>query len=134
MAKFEKGKSGNPGGRPSSAVKTAEVRQALIGAAPRILKRLIELALDGDVSAAKIVLDRIMPPLKPTEPPTTLEIKKSWSLSRQADAIQQSVYAGELTISQAQGLIGNLLSQAKIVEASELEERLAAIEQALAAK
>ncbi len=131
MAQFKKGLSGNPGGRPSNAVKTAEVRQALLGAAPSILKRLIDLALNGDVAAAKAVLDRVVAPLRPTEPPITLKIPKTWSLAKQADAIQKAVYAGEISVSQSQVLMNNILAQAKIIEASELEERLAAIEESL---
>lgn len=134
MAKFQPGKSGNPGGRPSNAVRTAEVRQALLGHAPSVLKRLLELALGGDVQACKAVLDRTVAPLKATEPPIKLEIKKTWSLKKQAEAIQQAVYGGEISVTQGQALMTNIMSQVRIMEASELEERLAKLEKSLEIK
>ncbi len=130
MAKFEKGKSGNPGGRPASPEK-AQIRAALAGIAPGILKRLIEQAKNGDIQASKIILDRCVPPVKAVEEPVKIEIKKTWRLSKQAAAIQQAAYAGEISVSQASALITNLANQAKIIEASELEERLLAIEKSI---
>lgn len=131
MARFQKGQSGNPGGRPSNVVKTADVRAAVMGHAPAILKKLIELAKAGDVQAAKTILDRVVAPLKATEPPISLDIKKTWPLKKQAQAIQQAAYAGEINVHQAAALMANLATQVRIIEASELEERLANIEKSL---
>jgi hypothetical protein len=134
MSLFQKGKSGNPGGRPSNAIKTAEVRAALLGNAPKILNNLIKLALNGDIQASKIILDRVISPLRPTEPPIKLEIKKTWNLARQAKEIQRATYAGEISVPQSQVLINNLISQVRIIEATELEERLEKLEKSMGQK
>jgi hypothetical protein len=134
MARFEKGKSGNPSGRPSNAIKTAEVRAALLSNAPKILSNLIQQALKGDIQASKIILDRVISPLRPSEPPIKLEIKKTWNLGRQAKEIQRATYAGEISVTQSQVLISNLISQVRITEATELEKRLEKLEKTMGEK
>lgn len=61
MAKFTKGRSGNPGGRRKTP---PDVRDALIAACPRAVARLIEL-LDSDderiaLRASEVVIERCL--------------------------------------------------------------------------
>lgn len=64
MAKFEKGQSGNYTGRPPGSTTTTRLRQAIEESAPQIIAAMLQKALDGDTTAAKLLLDKIMPSLK----------------------------------------------------------------------
>ena len=68
MPKYAKGQSGNPKGRPPSHRKVGQLR-ALIGQyAEPMVKRLIKLAVEeSDTSAAKLLIERCIPAVKPVE-------------------------------------------------------------------
>jgi hypothetical protein len=71
--KFKKGMSGNPRGRPKgSKNKSTILREAmesktdrmLSREVPKVLKVVIDAAIKGDMSAAKMILDRAVPVIK----------------------------------------------------------------------
>jgi hypothetical protein len=61
---FQKGHSGNPQGRPPGARNTATMmaEQLLDGEAEAITRKAIELAKQGDLTALRLCLDRLVPP------------------------------------------------------------------------
>ena len=59
--KFQPGVSGNPAGRVKGSGKIAELRAMLEPDIPAILKTVVDNAKDGDLSAAKLILDRVYP-------------------------------------------------------------------------
>ncbi len=56
---FQKGQSGNPAGKPKGARHKTTLMQ---DDAERIVNAVITAACNGDMTAAKIILDRICPP------------------------------------------------------------------------
>jgi len=66
MAKFTKGKSGNPAGRPKGIVdKRTALNYLLMPHAENLIKKVVELALRGDVRALHLhlCLNKLMPKL-----------------------------------------------------------------------
>lgn len=65
---FKAGQSGNPKGRPKgSKDKRTELRELLEPHAPELIQKAVDMALGGDVSALKMCLDRLIPPIKSLE-------------------------------------------------------------------
>ena len=64
MAKFEKGKSGNPGGRPPSKLnkllsRYLRVRDGDKTREQKLVEQIYELALAGDMRAVALIWDRM---------------------------------------------------------------------------
>jgi hypothetical protein len=95
--------------------------------APEILAALVEQARGGDVAAAKVLLDRCLPPLRPTDQPVSLAMG---DLPDAARSIIAALSSGRLTPSQAQQLSSVIASLAQSVATLQFEDRLAALESA----
>lgn len=127
MPKFEKGKSGNPTGKPKGtrhrATQAAEV--LLDGEAERLTRKAIELALDGDTTALKLTLDRIIPPRKDRTVRLELpEIARVSDLPTVTGYLAQAVSNGHITPLEAGELSKLILAHISAIAATDLEERI----------
>lgn len=62
MPKFTKGQSGNPAGRPvGSKNKCTQFRELLEDDLPALVSVLRDKALEGDMSAMRLLLERLVP-------------------------------------------------------------------------
>lgn len=61
---WKKGQSGNPKGRRADSI-IARTRARIARNLPAIVDKLAELALAGDVGAAKLLLERVVPVMRP---------------------------------------------------------------------
>ncbi|MCC4115335.1 DUF5681 domain-containing protein [Aromatoleum toluclasticum] len=129
MAKFKPGQSGNPAGRPrGTKVKSTELRELLQAKAPELVAKVAEMALDGDATALRMCLDRILPPLRPSDGPSPEFDLGDGNLGEQAQRVTSGLAEGQLTAEQANALMSLLAGQARILETAELERRIAALE------
>ena len=72
---FKKGTSGNPAGRkPGTLTKQDKLRLQIAEGVPSIIKAMMEKAEAGDTAAAKLLLDRTLPALRPTDAPVPLAL------------------------------------------------------------
>lgn len=131
---FKKGRSGNPAGRPPGVGRNAELRKAIAEDLPSIIQAMVQAARGGDVGAARLLLDRALPALKPEAAPLTLPGLGAGSLSARAEAVLASVARGELSHDAGAALVASIGGLAKIQELSELEARLTALESKMEGK
>jgi demethoxyubiquinone hydroxylase (CLK1/Coq7/Cat5 family) len=128
---FVKGRSGNPAGRPpGSRNKSTMAAEALLdGEAETITRKAIERAMNGDPTALRLCLERVIPARK--DRPVRFELPQIKSIADAvgaAAALLAAVAAGDLTPSEAAD-IGKLVdSYLQSIEATEFEQRLARIE------
>lgn len=130
---FAKGVSGNPTGKLRGTKNRAtRVLEALLeGEAETVTRAVIEKAKCGDLAAAKIVLDRILPPRRDRQVTFALpKIEKAVDALHASAAIVEAVAGGLLTPSEASEITALITSHVKLLEAVEFEQRLAAVEQA----
>lgn len=126
-SRFLKGVSGNPKGRPRGKTTGATLRAQLAKELPLILASLVEAAKNGDVGAAKLVLDRVLPALRPTELPERVALTGD-TLSEQGRSVLAAIGAGDIAVSHGTQLVQALASMARVVEIDELQSRIAALE------
>src|SRR5438105_9331918 len=101
MAKFKKGESGNPNGRPKGIVDIRMAWRAQFEpAAPTIIQKAIDMAKAGDKDMMRLCLDRMVPPVKARGEPVNLPALEG-SLSEQGSTVLQALAEGELTPDEA---------------------------------
>jgi len=125
---FIKGTSGNVKGRKVGIPdRRTELRELLKPHAPALLKICVELALSGDIGAMKLCLDRITPAIKPTAETISIPMPAG-SLADQGKAILEAASTGIISLDEARGLTEILTGQIKLLEFSDMESRIAALE------
>ena len=129
---FQKGKSGNPAGRPRGTGKADKLRRAIEGDIEAIIEAMVTAAREGDVSAAKLLLDRAIPALKPMDTPVSLPT--GGSLPETGAAILAAVGDGKVTPDQGAKLLQGLGALARVEEIGELRARLDSLERVLASR
>ena len=124
---FAKGNSGRPRGSLNKATLAA---QALLdGEAEALARKVVELALDGNMVALRLCLERICPPRK--ERPLAVElpaIESAAELPKLTSAILAAVGRGDLEAGQAAALAALVANHGKALELAELERRISALE------
>jgi hypothetical protein len=89
----------------------------LDGECERLTRRAIELALNGDLQALKMCLERILPPA--LERPCSFKLLP---ISTAAEA------AAEILASEGAALSATISAYVKVFEAAEIEARISALE------
>lgn len=125
--RFRPGTSGNPRGRQPGNGTRQRIEAAVGGRLDRIIERLIEMALEGDVQAARTLLERVAPPLRARDEPVTLTLGAE--PADDARTVLGALGAGSVTPSEAATIMRSIGEAAKVRELADLEARIEAIEQ-----
>jgi len=132
---FKKGESGNPQGRPvGTRNKTTLAALALIeDEGEQLTRKAVELALDGDLQALKLCMDRLAPPAKerPLEAFDLPQLNDQRSVLEALDATANKLSLGELLPAEATAICRVLEQYRKHFETTEMTERLESIERTL---
>ena len=124
------GTSGNQRGPKSARNKTNMALEALLDAdAPAIICKVIEKALEGDMAALRLCLERLLPVRR--EGPVAFELPK---IETAADALRASTALlaacaeGSLSPREATEIMALIETHTRTLELTELETRLTALE------
>lgn len=126
-SRWKPGQSGNPAGRRCGTGKVQALRTQIELLVPEIIQKMAQKALGGDVGAARLLLERAIPPLKPSEPLQGFEMPQG-GVAAQAKAILAQGASGGLSVGQVAHLVGALSSLGRLIEVEELERRIEALE------
>jgi hypothetical protein len=128
---FPKGRSGNPAGRPPGSRNRATLAAEVLleGEAEALTRRAIDLALEGDTTALRLCLERIVPqrrsrPVAFDLPP----IDRVEDLAGAIRSVLQEVARGRLLLDEGATLVGMMESTRRAVETVDLEKRLRLLE------
>ena len=116
--------TGNPGRPKGSKNRKLEL---LRSSDERLQKKILEMALSGDIAALKIIADRLWPRLRAQAVPVNVQTESS-DLASQGSAIIAAVLNGMLPPDISKDLLSALSDQARLVEFSQIEERLRVLE------
>jgi hypothetical protein len=119
------------GGRtPGSRHKVTLAIEALLeGQHEALTQKAIDKALEGDVVALRLCLDRLAPPRK--DAPVSFDlppIKSAADTVAASSALLDAVAAGEVTPDEAGRVMALLTAHKSLVEAGDLEARISALE------
>jgi len=125
---FKKGKSGNPKGRPKG-IKDRRVvhREFLESHAKDLMQKAVDLALEGDGTALRLCLERVVPAIKSRDEPVDIGGLEG-SLTEQATQIMAAMASGELSPEEARSMLQALSSVARVTELDELDQRIKVLE------
>ena len=131
---FEKGRSGNPGGRRRGSRNKATLAAAALpaGEAEALTRKAVEMALAGDPTAMRLCMERVLPPcrertikfsLPPIEGALTGESNgpSAHDVSRAMDAVTSALARGEITPGEAETIAGVVETFVRAIETTKKE-------------
>ena len=132
--RWKAGVSGNPAGRKPGTGDVARLRAAIADRVPELLTAMMTRALEGDVGAARLLLERAIAPLKGIEQAVELALPDGGTLTAQGRAVLSAVALGDLAPGQGAQLLAAIGSLARVTEIDELTLRLEKLEAANVSK
>lgn len=125
---FEKWQSGNKNGRPRGSSRADKLRLAIENDIPAIIEAVVVQTKSGDTSAAKLLLDRVVPTIKPLAQTPAVGDLSGLTLTEQAATIFLTMGKGEISPEQAQQMLAGLVSLSKVREMDDLIKRVELLE------
>ncbi len=122
---------GNPGRPRGTRLKvTKAVEDLLEGETEKLTRKAIDLALEGDTTALRLCFERIAPARK--DAPVQFDLptmETAQEAAQAASAVLRAVSEGNLTPIEGAAVMGLVDSYRRTLEVSELECRIAALEE-----
>ncbi|EGG93309.1 hypothetical protein IMCC1989_1352 [gamma proteobacterium IMCC1989] len=130
---FAKGHSGNKQGKPKGVRNkiTLAAIELFHNNSEILIKKAIEKALEGDMVALKLCIDRLAPVIK-EQPMTSIELPtltNSTSVLKALATVTDKLCNGELLMSEAKAIYSLLAIYQKQLDISELQKRVDTLEQ-----
>ena len=133
MAKnlFIKGQSGNPKGKPKGVRhKASQLSYALMeGNLEQVLETIIDRAKNGDMTACRMIIDKVLPNSK--DRPINLDLPPIENLDGVGKAqaeILQAVSTGDITPNEGERIASIIEARRRSIETIDLEARISRLE------
>ena len=127
--RWKKGQSGNPKGRAKGSGKIAQLRAMLEPHAEELVQKARDMAMEGDSTALRLCLERLVPAIKIKDEPVSVDgLKGNASLVEQGQSVIDALSTGEISPGEATSVMQSIASQARIIEVDDLEKRVTKLE------
>ena len=127
LGRFAKGRSGNPSGRRRGTRNRAtELAESLLDdEAEALVRKVVELAKEGDLAALRMCLDRLVPPRRSRPVRVSLpDTSTARGVLEAHDAVLQAAADGTITPEEAATMASLLEGKRKAIETADLAEEL----------
>jgi hypothetical protein len=128
---FEPGQSGNPSGRPKGARNkaTVAVEALLENEAEALTRKVIDLALGGNMPALRLCFERLLPPRRDRGVAFDLpKIESAADAVAASGAVLESCAAGTLSPGEAAEVMELIKTHLRAIELTQIESGMAALE------
>ena len=124
-------KPGNPGRPPGSKNKTTRMAEQLVeGQAEQLVQKVLELAQGGNMTALRMVLDRVWPPRKGQPVNVVMpSINTSEDVLAAIASIWTAIRQGDLTPEEASALSIVIDRSIHAIEVHDIAKRIAVLEE-----
>jgi hypothetical protein len=127
---FEPGNAGKPRGARNRTTVMAE--RLMEDDAEAVSRRVIDEAKAGDMTAARLVLERIAPPRRARVRFDLPKVETVADLPKAITALLAAMAAGQIAPEEGSAIASSISLQCRVLETSELEARIAELERARA--
>ncbi len=137
FGRFLPGNAGGPGRVAGSRNRvTLLAEQLMADDAEAVVRAMIRAALEGDVQAGRLILDRVVPPRRGARfrLEGLPEVETGADLAGALAAVVAAMAAGTISPEEAATVAGVLEVRRKVLETEQLEQRVAALEERTATK
>ena len=94
--------------------------------APSLIEKAVQLAIEGDTTALKLCVDKIVPSIKPISESVLIDADKSLAVT--GKSVVDAMTSGSISVTSGFDVLRSLQAQAKLEEMTIIEERLSALE------
>jgi hypothetical protein len=113
---FKQGCSGNPHGRPKGALnKRTELSKLLQPRAVELVEKMIELALDGDVQALRLCIERLIPKVEQQRVVAVMPDLSTIETSKIIPELLKSLAGQEIAVSEIKSLLDVFTAHDEVV-------------------
>jgi len=121
--------SPNRGGRPRGITdRKAKLAQRIMDDADGVVRVMIEKALEGDASAASLILSRVLPALRSQNEKVQFDFDPTASISSQVEAVLAAVASGAVAADVGKQIIDAIGTLSNVRMAEELDQRITMLE------